>query len=86
LLIIRVSEQVGSNNNLISNITEKADHNNVQIAEIVKYLGGYVRNLSDIKYELSELIQVLQEKQENWLTNSTDDPEFQELKKNLDNI
>jgi methyl-accepting chemotaxis protein len=86
LLIIRVSEQVGSNNNLLSKITEKAEHNNVQIAEMVEYLGEYVSHLSDIKSELYELIQVLQEKQENLLTNSTDDPEFQELKKNLDNI
>ena len=86
LLIIRVSEQVGSNNNLISKITDKADHNNVQIAEMVEYLGEYVSHLSDIKYELYELIQVLQEKQETRLNDSTDDPEFKELKKNLDNI
>ncbi len=86
LLIFRVSEQVGSNNTLISKITEKTDHNNVQIAEIVEYLGGYVSHLSDIKSDLYELIQILQENQENLLTNSTDDPDFQELKKNLDKI
>jgi hypothetical protein len=86
LLIIRVSEQVDSNNNLISNITEKADYNNVQIAGIVEYLGEYVSHLNDIKNELYQLIQVLQEKQEPRLSDSTDDPEFKELKKNLDNI
>ncbi|MEY3867414.1 MAG: hypothetical protein RLZZ338_1305 [Cyanobacteriota bacterium] len=86
LLIIRVSEQVDSNNDLISKISEKAYQNNVQIAEIVKYLGGYVSHLSDIKSELSELIQVLPGKNENSLNNSNYDPEFQELKKNLDKI
>jgi hypothetical protein len=86
LLIIRVSEQVGSNNNFISNITEKADINNVQIAEMFEYLGEYVTHLSDIKSELSKLIQVLQGKNENLLNNFNDDPEFREFKKNLDNI
>lgn len=86
LLIIRVSEQVASNNNIISKITDKADHNNVQIAELVKYLGGYVSALSDIKSELSKLIQLLQGKNENFLNDFNDDPEFREFKKNLDNI
>jgi methyl-accepting chemotaxis protein len=84
LLIIRVSEQVVSNNNLISNITEKTDINNVQIANIVEYLGEYVSHLSDIKSDLSELIQVLQEKHENSLNNFNDDPELRELRKKLD--
>jgi hypothetical protein len=86
LLIIRVSEQVASNNNIISKITDKADHNNVQIAEMVEYLGEYVTHLSDIKSELSKLIQLLQGKNENFLNDFNDDPEFREFKKNLDNI
>ena len=84
LLIIRVSEQVGSHNNLISKITEKYDRNNVQIAELIEYLGEYVSHLSDIRAELSELRQVLQEKNENSLNNFNDDPELRELRKKLD--
>lgn len=86
LLIIRVSEQVGSNNNFISKIAEKADLNNVQIAEMVEYLGEYVIHLTDIKSELSKLIQLLQVKNENFLNDSNDDPEFRELKKQLNQI
>jgi hypothetical protein len=86
LLMITVSEQVASNNNIISLITEKADLNHVQIAEIVENIGEYVSHLSDIKSELSELIQLLQEKEENRINDSTDDPEFQEFQKKLNQI